>query len=281
MSVRDLGHWLAGRGWGLDLSVRDLGHWLASSRRCLHLSVRDLSDGLASGRWCLDLSVGNLRNGLASSSWGLHLSVRDLGDGLGLSSDDLWLAISVLRDGDGNGGGSLRLSIRDLCDWGSSTSSGWLSVRGLSDGATGHDADEDRLALGSPGTIVQVVKGSTQAFVEDSRGAESERAVRANRETSSVDGSSLGRSIELELVVGRNISGSALSIVELAIGEGESKVASLSASRSTLMGFSIILIVEEDDIPLAGNALKWSCRSKSRIGHCSSARIQPVHWQWE
>jgi hypothetical protein len=152
----------------------------------LRLSVGDLSDW--NGRSCLRLSIG------------------DLGDGLCRLS--LWLAIRDLGNGSSDGG------------------AGWLSVRGLGDGSRGgftarEDIDQDRLALSGPVAVVQVVEATAQALVEDSRGTESEGAVGADREAISVDGSSLGWSIELELVVGRDVSGTALLVGELAVGEGD------------------------------------------------------------
>ena len=51
-------------------------------------------------------------------------------------------------------------------------------------------------------------------------GAESERAILADRETGSVDGVRLRRSVVLELVVGGNVSSTALVILEDTALEG-------------------------------------------------------------
>ena len=69
--------------------------------------------------------------------------------------------------------------------------------------------------------VVQVVESTAQALVENSRGTEGEGAIGADRETISVDGSSLRWIIELELEVRRNVSGAALLVGELAVSEGD------------------------------------------------------------
>ena len=69
--------------------------------------------------------------------------------------------------------------------------------------------------------VVQVIESTAQALVEDSRGTESEGAVGADGEAISVDGSSLRWTIELELEVRCNVSGAALLVGELAVGEGD------------------------------------------------------------
>ena len=71
--------------------------------------------------------------------------------------------------------------------------------------------------------VVQVIEATAQALVEDSRGAESEGGVTADRETISVDGSGLRWSIKLELIVGRNVSGATLLVGKLAIGESDNE----------------------------------------------------------
>jgi hypothetical protein len=76
--------------------------------------------------------------------------------------------------------------------------------------------------------VVQVVEAAAQALVEDSRRAKSERAVAADGETISVDGSSLGRSIELELEISRDVSGAAVLVGELAVREADNEGSSSS-----------------------------------------------------
>lgn len=179
----------------MDLSVRDLGDWSSS--------------------WDLDLSVRDLSDGFWYNGSGLDLAVRDLRDWLGASCGGLWLSVGDLRDRLGSGGSDLWLSVRDLRD--------------TSRGRAGDDIEEDGLALSSPLAIVQVGESTSVARVEDSRGAKSERAVAQDREASSVDGTRLWWSIELELVVGCDVSSSLLGVGEDAVSKGDCEDTSLAA----------------------------------------------------
>ena len=64
-----------------------------------------------------------------------------------------------------------------------------------------------------PFSVVQVIEVSTQAFIEYVRATKGERSIVASREASRVDGSGLWRIVELELVVGSNISRTSLRIM--------------------------------------------------------------------
>lgn len=72
---------------------------------------------------------------------------------------------------------------------------------------------------------------SCLTFPEDIRATESQRSIIADRETSCIDGVRLKRSVELELVVGGDVSLSVLRIGEDTILQADSKVSSLSAGR--------------------------------------------------
>lgn len=63
-------------------------------------------------------------------------------------------------------------------------------------------------------TVVEVVEAARQALVEDGGRTQGERAIVASGETGSVDGTSLRRSVELELVVGDNGTSAVLLVLE-------------------------------------------------------------------
>lgn len=100
--------------------------------------------------------------------------------------------------------------------------------------ATRQDDNLDRLALGGPVAVVQVVEVARQTLVPDSRAAQSQRAVAASREASRVDGTGLGRGIELELVVGRNVTSARLAVGQDTAREGGDEVA-ITSARVTLL----------------------------------------------
>lgn len=244
LSVRDLGNWGTSFTRSLDLSVGDLSDRGNGGGWCLNLSVRDLSDWGAGASWGLDLSIRDLSNWSTSFGWGLNLSVRDLGDrcgsvGLDLSvrdlghrvrhdRDDLGLTISVLGNWDWNSGTALGLSIGDLGNWVAAGRDGsWLTITLLSDRTTADGVDQHRVALRSPVLVIQVVDSSTVTFVEDVGATKSKGTVLTDGETTSVDGTGLRWCVELELVVGGDISCSSLGIGELTIGKSENKVVTL------------------------------------------------------
>jgi hypothetical protein len=218
----------------LDLAVGDLGDG-ALGRSSLDLTVGDLGDsgGRAGGSSAgLDLAVRDLGDGSASgsSSAGLDLAVRDLGDGSasGSSSAGLNLTIGNLRNGS-TGCAGLDLSVRDLGDRGGSLlglAVGELrsSVGGRGASAGTDDLDGDLVALLAGRLVVQVVEVTAQALVENGLATKGKRAVGASGPTGSVDGTSLGRAVELELVVGGDVTSALLGVKEYTVLEGDLKL---------------------------------------------------------
>jgi len=196
LAVGDLGNGALGRS-SLDLTVGNLGDGsggAGGSSAGLDLAVGDLRDGCAGGSSSagLDLTVGDLRNGSTRCA-GLDLTVRDLGDrGRGL----LGLAVGKLRS---SGGG-----------------------RGASAGTD--DLDGDLVALRAGALVVQVVEVAAQALVESGLTTKGKRAVGASGPTGSVDGTSLGRAVELELVVGGDVTSALLGVKEYTVLEGDLKL---------------------------------------------------------
>lgn len=244
LTVRDLGH--GSGGGGLNLSIRDLGDWGTSGG--LGLSVGDLSDWGTSGS--LGLAIRDL------GDWGaggcLWLSVRDLGNWG--TSGCLWLSVGNL--GDWDTGGSLRLAVGDLGNWGGSDLSvGDLGGNGHGGGGRSgtHDVNVDLGALGTGGLVVEVVEGTAEALVEDGGAAESDGSVAASRPSSGVDGTSLGRSVKLELLVGGDVSSSAFGIGHDTVVEGDDeRSGSLSGARGGH--------VNDGDLEGTGVAGRASCR---------------------
>jgi hypothetical protein len=87
-------------------------------------------------------------------------------------------------------------------------------------GSDREKVNEDLLALSTLGLVVEVVESTAEALVPDGRVTKSESAVGTSGETSGVDGTSLGRTIELELLVGSNVTNAALVVSEDTVGEG-------------------------------------------------------------
>jgi len=85
----------------------------------------------------------------------------------------------------------------------------------------GEDVNEDLLALSTLSDLVEVVEGTAQALVPDGRATERKGAVGTGGETTSVDGTSLSWSVELELLVGGNVSGAVLAVSEDTVLEGD------------------------------------------------------------
>ena len=80
------------------------------------------------------------------------------------------------------------------------------------------------VALLAGGLVVKVVEVTAQALEEDSAATECKRAVAASRPASSVNGASLSRAVELELVIGGDVTGAVLGVGENAILEGDLKL---------------------------------------------------------
>jgi hypothetical protein len=222
----------------LDLTVGDLGDGLSSAGRGLNLTVGDLGDGLAGGG-SLDLTVRDLSDGSSGRSGSLNLAVRDLGDS-DTSSGCLDLTVGDLSDG-GTGRG-LDLTIGDLGDSLGGGGSLELTVANLSGSTAGsnttslEDVDVDGGALVTSGLVVEVVEVTAQALVEDGRGADGKSAVAADGETRGVDGTGLGRLVELELVVGSNVTSTALVVSQDTVVKSDSQDLGLTSIETALGG---------------------------------------------
>lgn len=66
--------------------------------------------------------------------------------------------------------------------------------------------------MSSEAAVVEIVKAARKTLVEDGATTEGKSTVGAGREASVIDGTGLGWSIKLELIVGNNTSGAALTI---------------------------------------------------------------------
>lgn len=129
-----------------------------------------------------------------------------------------------------------------------------LSVTHLAGVATAlHDEDLNRRTLWSPRAVVQVEKVAARALIEDSRAAEREGAVSARGEASSEDSASLGRLVKLELVVGRDVTGAGLRILEDSVLEGSNQNA-VSRAVIALLFEMVSHITWPRWLPLPGGA---------------------------
>lgn len=115
-----------------------------------------------------------------------------------------------------------------MADWArrGTRGGGHLSVSGLAGSATLHGTtsdglDVDRAALATLGLVVQVVEVSAQALVEDSLVAKDEGAVVADSPARSVDRIGLEDVVELELVVGDDLTSAAVLVLEDTVVEGD------------------------------------------------------------
>ena len=89
--------------------------------------------------------------------------------------------------------------------------------------SNGESIDEDGNALSTLALVVQVVEATGQALPPESRATEGEGAVGADGETCSVDGTSLGRAVELELSVGSDVTSAVLGVQEDTVVECDGK----------------------------------------------------------
>lgn len=118
------------------------------------------------------------------------------------------------------------MTVGDLADWSWGGRAGGLAVwlngldsSGRSNGsrwgsiAANHD-NVNWGALAGIVLVVEVVEVSTEALVPSRIGAESELSVLADRETSGIDGTSLGWVVELELIVRGDVASAALCILK-------------------------------------------------------------------
>lgn len=162
--------------------------------------------------------------------WGsgrsLRLMVRDLGHGG--SSRSLGLAI-----GDDGSTSSTGCGARHNARHSAGHGTGHSNRRGSASGGTasGGTRKENLRALSTNRLSVQVAKATRVALVEDSGASKSKGLVGAERETGSVDGTSLGGLVELELVVGSFVTSVTLLVHENTILESQdqgSRVAGLA-----------------------------------------------------
>jgi hypothetical protein len=251
-----------GRRWGrlvgrrhLNLTIGNLRDDAAAGDGSLDLSIVDLRDLASRVRGSLDLTIGNLaddrrRSRLVGARRGLNLTVGNLSNGrrsglgrrraaaLGRGSRlvgacrCLDLTVGNLshrrRSGLVGTSRSLDLSVGDLANSRSTESRARLARRAA--GATrGDDADRDRLALGRPVTVIQVIEVARAALVERGGGSQGQQVVLADGEASGVDGTSLGGAVELELVVGGDVSGAGLGVLEDTVVEGNQQRAAILA----------------------------------------------------
>ena len=101
-----------------------------------------------------------------------------------------------------------------------------MAVSGLAGSATLHGTttdglDVDRAALATLGLVVQVVEVSAQALVENSLVTKDERAVVADSPARGVDRIGLEDVVELELVVGDDLTSAAVLVLEDTVVEGD------------------------------------------------------------
>lgn len=97
-------------------------------------------------------------------------------------------------------------------------------------------------ALSTLALVVKVVEatsgatsgGTAQALVPNSRATESESTITTDGETRSVDSTSLGRTIELELPVVCDVTNTALRVGEDTVGECDGEDISVVVLRLTL-----------------------------------------------
>lgn len=159
---------------------------------------------------------------------------------------DLNLTISDLADGDvDRGRDDLGLSVTQSRDDGclNDASSDDLTVTNVRDDSVlstaGDRNDGNGFALLGPVTVVQVVEVTRETLVERRRFAQSQGAVLAKREAAGDEGTGLGRTVELELVVGCNISSPVLRIDDGSISQTNNEDAVLSAFGSLLYPLSV------------------------------------------
>ena len=110
-----------------------------------------------------------------------------------------------------------------------------LTANGLCALTARHSEDLNRRALLSPPAVVQVVEVARLALVEDGRAAQRQGAVAALGEASCVYGAGLRGPVKLELVVGSDVAGSALRILEDTVGKSGHENSGSGASWCPLL----------------------------------------------
>lgn len=88
--------------------------------------------------------------------------------------------------------------------------------------------------------VVEVVESAAQALVPDSRATESECAVGADGETAGVDGTGLGRAVELELLVGGNVTSAVVAVGEDTVVEGDGQDLGAGVRVGRVVGLTLL-----------------------------------------
>lgn len=131
----------------------------------------------------------------------LNLSIADLTHSYRHHrSDHLWLAV-------GN-----RAHDRCCYNVGTDDLSHTTGTAGTGGGTAGHGFENDGVTLRGPVAVIQVPKVARLALPKLSRVSKSHQAIGAEGEASRVQCTGLRRLVELELVVGRDVSGTRKSI---------------------------------------------------------------------
>ena len=85
------------------------------------------------------------------------------------------------------------------------------------------DLNGDWVTLRSPFTVVEIVEIAAETLVEGRRAAERQTAITADAEAGGVDCTGLWWGVELELIVGCNVTSATLVVLEHAIVDGQLK----------------------------------------------------------
>lgn len=116
-------------------------------------------------------------------------------------------------------------------------------------------------ALASSRLIVEIIKRSTEALVEDCGAAKGKGAVCADGESTRIDGTLLRWTIELELVIRSDVSSASMRVEQLSTRKGLDESARASAADDTLIKSTI-------DVPLAGCCRDILDRDHERAREC-------------
>ena len=173
---------------------------------------------------------GGTRGGLHLDLTVTNLAQRDANR----SGDNLGLAIAQGGDdGSLSESGSHNLAITQVRD------------RGVRSTA-GNSYDRNLLALLSPVTVVQVVESARTALVERVVLAQSQGVVLADGKSAGEDGAGLGRTVELELEVGCDVSSPVFGIDDVTVLQSNDQDSVLSTLGSFLSSQSVECLEARD-----------------------------------
>ena len=96
--------------------------------------------------------------------------------------------------------------------------------------------DGDGRTLSRPLAVVEIVEVAAEALPEDVGAAESQAAIAADGEAGGVDGAGLGWLVELELVVGGDVAGTANRVGQHAVAEGHLESGAALAGNELVWG---------------------------------------------